>query len=162
MSLLIVIKTKIMKNQTEIIAELKELVNILSDGKIGYKDAIDHVNSKDLKMQFLEFSIERHEMANALKNIISSLGVESSNQDGGVLGAIHRVWMEVKEVFSSNEEEAILNAIETGENAAIEKYQNALKDLDVKLSVYQVLDNQLTTIKSDLETIKALKVIYQN
>jgi uncharacterized protein (TIGR02284 family) len=151
-----------MKNQKEMIEELKGLVNILNDGKVGYKDAIDNVKSEQLKSHFLEFSNQRQEMALELKNMIINLGGESTNDDGGILGAMHRVWMEVKEVFSSNDDEAILNAIETGEKTAIEKYEATIKDLENQFELNQVLESQLTSVRSALQSIKSLKLMYQD
>jgi hypothetical protein len=48
-----------MKNQNEIIADLKGLVSIVNDGKEGYKEAAEKVKSMELKAMFMQFSMER-------------------------------------------------------------------------------------------------------
>jgi uncharacterized protein (TIGR02284 family) len=151
-----------MKNQKEIIEELNGLVNILNDGKVGYKETIDNVKSEKLKSYFLEFSNQRQEMAIELKSVIVGLGGENTNDKSGILGTMHRVWIDVKELFTSKDDEAILNAIETGEKVAVEKYEDALKELDDQFASTQVLESQLIKIKTTLQTIGSLKVIYQD
>jgi uncharacterized protein (TIGR02284 family) len=151
-----------MKNQKEIIEELNGLVNILNDGKVGYKETIDNVKSEKLKSYFLEFSNQRQEMAIELKSVIVGLGGENTNDKSGILGTMHRVWIDVKELFTSKDDEAILNAIETGEKVAVEKYEDALKELDDQFASTQVLESQLIKIKTTLQTIGSLKVSYQD
>jgi uncharacterized protein (TIGR02284 family) len=151
-----------MKNQKEIIEELNGLVNILNDGKVGYKETIDNVKSEKLKSYFLEFSNQRQEMAIELKSVIVGLGGENTNDKSGILGTMHRVWIDVKELFTSKDDEAILNAIETGEKVAVEKYEDALKELDDQFASTQVLESQLIKIKTTLQTIGSLKVLYQD
>jgi uncharacterized protein (TIGR02284 family) len=151
-----------MKNQKEIIEELNGLVNILNDGKVGYKETIDNVKSEKLKSYFLEFSNQRQEMAIELKSVIVGLGGENTNDKSGILGTMHRVWIDVKELFTSKDDEAILNAIETGEKVAVEKYEDALKELDDQFASTQVLESQLIKIKTTLQTIGSLKVFYQD
>jgi uncharacterized protein (TIGR02284 family) len=151
-----------MKDQKEIIEELNGLVNILNDGKIGYKECISNVKSEKLKSHFLEFSNQRQEMASELKLIIDGLGGNSENQEGGILGVMHRTWMDVKKVFSTNDDEAILNAIATGEKVAVDKYEMVLKELTNQAAIHQVVNQQLTMIKTTLNDIEGLKLVYKD
>ncbi|MBK0382946.1 PA2169 family four-helix-bundle protein [Pedobacter sp. SD-b] len=151
-----------MKNQNEIINDLKVLVNILNDGKEGYKDAVEHVKSKDLKETFLAFSAERAIYAEELKAHILQHGGSSDNDEGGVLGALHRSWLAIKEAFSSNEDGAILSAIETGEEAALEKYDTILKDYEGHADHYALLKKQRDGIKGHLNKIKSLELAHQD
>ena len=83
-----------MKDQNEIIADLKGLVTIVNDGKEGYKEAAEKVKSMELKAMFMEFSMERSTYEDDLKSHILQHGGQSSNEEGGFFGALHRTWIE--------------------------------------------------------------------
>ena len=89
-----------MKNQEEIVSDLKGLINILNDGKVGYKEAIDNVKSENLKSTFLQFSNQRYAFAEELKAHVLQHGGNSENEEGGVLGALHRAWLDIKDAFT--------------------------------------------------------------
>lgn len=117
-----------METNKVIIEDLKGLVNILNDGKEGYLSASDVTDSLELKDLFLRLSSQRVGYANELKSHIELHGGESENEQGGILGVLHRTWIDIKQALSSKEDEAILAAIETAENAAIEKYDKVIED----------------------------------
>lgn len=151
-----------MKDQNEIVIDLKGLISILNDGKEGFKEAVNHVKSEELKSIFLEFSNERAAYAEELKSHLLQHGGSSDNDGGGVLGALHRSWLSIKETFSSNEDAAILEAIVTGEEAALEKYDNLLKDYEDHADHYSLLKRQRDGIQGHLNKIKALASAYKH
>jgi uncharacterized protein (TIGR02284 family) len=151
-----------MKNKEEIISDLKELVEILNDGKEGYEKAAEIVESTELKVLFSGYAIERASYAAALKAHIAQHGDVSKNKDGDILGALHRTWMDIKEVLSSNENSAILGAITTGEKASIEKYDSVLKDQVDHADHYELLRNQREGIQNALNKIEMLLPQYQD
>ncbi len=151
-----------MKNQNEIINDLKGLISILNDGKEGFKDAVTHVKSEELKATFMEFSNERAAYAEELKAHLLQHGAISDNDEGGVLGALHRSWLSIKEAFSSNEDAAILEAIETGEEAALDKYDAVLEDYQDHADHYSLLKKQRDGIQGDLNKIKALAFAFKD
>ncbi len=117
-----------MEHNSQIISDLKGLINIVNDGKEGYETAAGATERPALKAAFLKFADERKQYAEELKAHILKHGGVSDNESGGVLGVLHRTWLDIKQALSSNQDEAILAAIETGENAALEKYDQALAD----------------------------------
>lgn len=151
-----------MKNNNEIIDDLKGLVNIINDGKEGYESAAETTDSAELKTLFYGFSIERSTYAADLKSHISSHGGNSDNDSGGMLGALHRTWIDVKQVFTSNESEAILEAITTGEKAAIEKYDAVLADYTDHEDHYNLLKKQRDGIQAALSKIENLSMQYSH
>jgi len=138
------------ENNNEIISDLKGLVNILNDGKEGYESAAETTESTELKSLFLNFSAQRAAYANELKAHIAQHGGESENESGGVLGALHRTWIDIKQALTSKEDAAILAAIETGEKAAIEKFDNALEDPSIHADHITLLQKQRTGIREAL------------
>ena len=151
-----------MKDQSEIVSDLKGLINILNDGKIGYKEAVDNVKSESLKSTFLEFSNQRHDFEEELKAHLLQHGDSSDNDEGGVLGALHRAWLDIKEVFTADDDSAILEAITTGEKAALERYDEVLEDYRDHADHYAMLTRQREGIASALARIESLKVQHQS
>lgn len=147
-----------METNKEIISDLKGLINIVNDGKEGYESASEATDSKELKAVFLKYAAQRAAYAVELKNHLAQHGGNSDNEEGGVLGALHRTWIDIKQAFSSREDTAILEAIETGENAALEKYDKVLEDDDAHADHIALLQRQRTGI---LEALKEIETYHQ-
>jgi uncharacterized protein (TIGR02284 family) len=143
-----------MESNKEIISDLKGLVNIVNDGKEGYDSSSEATDSIELKALFLKYSAQRATYAAELKAHIAQHGGESENEEGGVLGALHRTWIDIKQALSSKEDAAILGAIETGEKAAIEKYDKVLEDYASHADHIELLQKQRTGILEALREIE--------
>ncbi|WP_285058492.1 ferritin-like domain-containing protein [Pedobacter ginsengisoli] len=143
-----------MGHNDEIISDLKGLINILNDGKEGYASASETTDSTELKGLFLNYAAQRSAFAEELKTHLAAHGGESENESGGVLGALHRTWIDIKQAFSSKEDSAILGAIETGEKAAIEKFDAVLDDPATHTDHIELLQRQRTAIREALSEIE--------
>lgn len=146
-----------MENNNEVISDLKGLVSIVNDGKEGYQSAAETTESVELKAIFLKYSAQRKGYELELKSHLAAHGGESDNSEGGILGALHRTWIDIKEALSSKEDAAILGAIETGEKAAVEKYDALIKDPATHADHMGLLTLQRDGIQAALNEITALK-----
>lgn len=149
-----------MKSNEEIIDDLKGLVKIINDGKEGYESAAETSDNAELKTLFYGFSIERATYAADLKSHISIHGGESENEEGDILGALHRTWVDVKQAFTTHQSHAILEAITTGEKVAIERYDEVLADYTDHADHYNLLKNQRDGIEAALSRIEMLSRQY--
>lgn len=150
-----------MKKDNEIVNDLKGLINILNDGKEGYEAASENTNSIELKAVFLKFSAQRAGYSMELKDHVASHGGDSDNVSGGLLGAIHRTWMEIKQALSTKEDLAILGAVETGENEALDKYDQLIVDPDTHSDHMVLLKTQRAGIADALREIQQLKTQFE-
>ena len=148
-----------MENNNEIISDLKGLVNIINDGKEGYESAAEATDNPQLKALFTKYSAQRAGYAQELKNHIATHGGDSANEDGGILGALHRTWIDVKQALSSKEDTAILEAVTTGEKAAIEKFDAALKNYVEHADHIDLLQKQRTGIAEALTAIESYHTV---
>ncbi|MDF3077555.1 MAG: family four-helix-bundle protein [Sphingobacteriaceae bacterium] len=147
-----------MENQSEkAVSGLKHLLSICNDGKEGYKNAAENVDSADLKALLHTYSIQRAEFASSLKTCIHQCGGDPDNNEGGPLGAIHRAWIDIKTALTSNDNKAVLDACITGEKAAIEAYDNVLEDTSISTETRQLLTTQRTGIQESLRNVEALE-----
>ena len=148
-----------MESNKEIISDLNSLVTILNDGKKGYESAAETTDSLELKAVFGKYALERAAYAAELKaHIKTHGGNEDDNETGGVLGVVHRTWIDIKQAFAGNDNKAILDAIITGEKAAIEKYDGYIADYTDHADHLALLKKQRDSIQQDLTQIESLKV----
>ncbi len=144
----------------ELIEGLKHLLHIANDGKEGYKTAADDADAAELKALFTTYSIQRSEFEMELKSCILQLGADSDNSSGGPLGAIHRVWMDIKTAVTGNDNHAILDACITGEKAAIEAYDKVLLDTSLPQEMRETLTSQRSSISECLTNVQTLEQQY--
>lgn len=148
------IQSSSLKSKSEVISDLKNLLVLINDGKEGYQSAADATTSPDLKAFFLKVAGERIVDASELTEHIAVHGGEASNEDGGVLGGLHRGWLAVKEVFSSKDDKAILNGITTGERAALAKYDQCIADYADHADHLDLLKEQREGIAEALKEVE--------
>lgn len=145
-------------NNTEATVNILEnLIVILNDGKLGYTNAAESVEDSNLKTDFLGFARERSLMIVELQDEVNKLG-KSTDTEGGPMGALHRAWIDLKSIFTGGDKEAIINACITGEEAAIEEYKNALKDVEFSTLLHPVVSKQMASIQSTLARIELKKM----
>jgi len=147
-----------METNNKIIEDLKGLVNIVNDGKEGYEAAADTTESIELQGLFLKYAAQRAGYAMELKTHIKAHGGNSENEDGGILGVLHRTWIDIRHALSSKEDAAVLSAIETGEQAALDKYDACLEDDSLHADHIALLQRQRTGI---LEALKEIETYHQ-
>jgi len=148
------IKPSSLKTKAEVITDLKDILQLVNDGKEGYQSAAEATDNADLEALFLKLSGERIVYAAELKEHIALHGEEADNEDGGILGGLHRTWLTVKQALSSKESKAILTAITTGERAAIEKYDECIADYADHADHLTLLTEQRDGIKAALAEIE--------
>lgn len=142
----------------EAVSTLEGLISILEDGKLGYTNAAEHVESPAIKTDFLEYARERALFLVELQDEINRLGKSTDTSGGGPLGALHRTWIDIKSSFTGGDTEAIINACITGEEAAIEKYKSALEKDELDSNQIAIVSKQLNSIENTLSKIKAKKL----
>ncbi len=149
-----------MENNNKIIEDLKELVAIANDGKEGYTTSAEDTESPLLKQFFIKLAMQRAGFATELKEHIATHGGDSDNESGGILGILHRTWIDIKQALSGKEDKAILVAIKTGEEAALEKYDEVISNYHDHHDHLQLLQKQRESIKSALLEIDNLSNSY--
>ena len=105
---------------------------------------------------FEERAAERYDFGHELKAEIRNFG-ESPDKGSSVKGDTHRTWMNLKATFSSDKEEAVLEEAVRGEKAAVEDYENVLKDPDIPPSTANLLLKQKNAIVASLNKVKSLE-----
>ncbi len=137
------------------ISTINSLVETNKDGQNGYKEAAEGVERSDLKKLFYDFSQERSKFAGELQTLVRELGGEPEDS-GSFSGTIHQGWMNLKSAITGQDEKAILNECERGEDSAVSAYQNALEE-ELPANVRSIVQTQATAVKDAHDKIKALR-----
>ncbi len=147
-----------MKYTEEMSNKLNELLEKNYDAEKGYKKAADKVDNSKLKEFFNEQAQKRYDFGHELKTEIRNYG-ESPEKGGSTKGSMHRAWMDIETAFSSNNEETILEEVQTGEKAAIEDYNDVIKDTTLPPTTQKILTNQRDTIQNACESAKNFEAV---
>jgi uncharacterized protein (TIGR02284 family) len=147
-----------METNKEIISDLKELLSIVNDGKEGYESSSEATETIELQGVFLKYAAQRAAYAEELRAHIATHGGDADNESGGVLGALHRTWIDIKQALSSKEDVAILDAIVTGEKAAIDKYDEYISDYTDHADHIELLKKQREGVLEALKEIESLLI----
>ena len=151
-----------MKSYSEIIIDLKDLVQIVNDGKEGYRVAADATNDLFLKNLFTQKIEERTVFEQELKSYILSLGEIADNEKGGLIGIIQRTWLEVKDALNVRDDAAILAAVKLGEQSALTKYDQFLAESNELEAHVPILLHQRAAILNGLKEIEELHQQFTN
>ncbi len=91
----------------------------------GYHAVADElVNENSLKAEFLKWSKQRHDFAQALSEEMVTVGVEPK-WSMVIAGTMHRGWMTVRQAVASNKTQSILDECIRGEAAGLKAYHEA-------------------------------------
>jgi len=142
-----------MKYTVEMSNKLNELLERTYDAEKGFKQAAEKVDNKTIKQFFMDRAKQRYDFGHELKAEIKAFG-QSPEKGGSTKGTLHRSWIDFKSLFSTNNEEAMLEEVNRGEKEAIATYNDILHDKDFVLppSTESLLMKQRNAIRETLET----------
>lgn len=146
-----------MKSYTEEVGnKLNDLLEKNYDAEKGYKKAAEHTQNTALKNFFNRKAAERYNFGHELKSEIQNFG-ETPKKGGSATGAAHRTWMDVKAVFSADNEESMLEEAIRGEKASVKEYNDVLNETGLPPTTRDLVLKQKNTITQELNTIKRLE-----
>lgn len=144
-----------MEKNTELIGDLKGLMNILNDGKEGYGVAGEATTNSELKALYLKYSVQRGGFAQELRDHIAEHGGKFENEQRAPgLSA----WLDVKKAISGKDDPTILGTIETAEKDAIGHYDSVMKNIEIHKDHIVMLQRQRTGI---LDALGKVEVYHQ-
>ena len=143
---------------TEVSRVIEDLVETLEDGKKGFAEAAERLADAgriDLADKFREYSSQREQFSAELRELSASHG-DFIEERGSVGGTVHRAWINFKDAVSMDSAEAILGAAETGEDHAVNEYNDALEQ-DLTSDVRAVVARQAQAIQAAHDEVRNLR-----
>ncbi len=144
-----------MSTATETSSTLNDLVQICLDGEKGFAEAANRTTDPALKVELMDYSKQRRDFAADLKSLVARNG-DKPSESGNLSAGLHRVWIDVKAVFTGNDRHAILAECERGEDSAVAAYKNA-QDGGLSSDVLQLVQSQFFAVKRTHDRIKTLR-----
>lgn len=134
----------------------KDLMQTLEDGRKGYAQAADKLAGErpTVAAKMRAYSAQRAQFSAELDRLARAYG-DDIDEDGSMAGTVHRGWIAVKDALTGDNPEAILNAVETGENHAVAEFAKAL-DEDISPNLRTVIHRQFVDVQAARADIQAL------
>jgi len=137
-----------MKTYTEEVgSKLNSLLEKTYDAEKGFKNAAENVENPALKNYFTSKAEQRYNFGHELKTEIKAFG-QDVDKGGSLTGTAHRAWMDVKALFTGDNEESMLEEAIRGEKSSVNEYQEVLNETSLPTSTKDLLATQKTKIES--------------
>lgn len=141
----------------KVIEQLNKLVEINNDRVQGYENAAKESIDSDLKSLFIEMSNHSRRLRTDLSNEIRKLGGTPTEGTKNT-GKIFRVWMDIKAALTGKNRKEIIGSCETGEDAALEVYEEVLKsEVLIAQNLKDLVLKQKQEIQTDHNRIRTLR-----
>lgn len=137
------------------ISTLNGLIETCKDGQEGFKQAAEGVTRSDVKSLFYELGQQRAKFAGELQSLVRELGGDPETTSS-TAGALHRSWINIKSLVTGQDEAAILNEAERGEDSAVNAYKKALQE-NLPANVQTVVQQQSVEVKSGHDRVRDLR-----
>ena len=134
---------------------LGELVEVCRNGEQGFREAASVVRDPHLAAIFGELSEQREQFATQLRYEISRLGGKPHNH-GSLAGTLHRRWIEVRSVVSSDHDRAVIAECRRGDEQALRQYRETLQE-ELPEDVRKLIESQEAQIRDAYERLQGLE-----
>ncbi|WP_417622870.1 PA2169 family four-helix-bundle protein [Parasphingorhabdus sp.] len=134
---------------------LNDILETLIDSTHGYEKAAEIADRDTFKNFFSRRAAARRAMAAAVRKEITAYG-DAPENDGTILASAHRVFMNLSAALQDNDEAAI-EAVETGEEYLRMKFDRALERDDLSPSAKTLLRNYQGELRADGRLIDHLE-----
>ena len=113
-------------SETETIRLVRGLAAQVRDSAAGYRKAQEETTDTGLAAEFGHLADERDDMVEALDECLTGLGA-TPETSGTMLGAAHRLFIDLRSAISRRDRTAILREIVRGESVLEEAYDAAIR-----------------------------------
>ena len=139
----------------DVIDTLNKLIATCKDGEYGFRTSAEHVKSAQLRQVFSSRAEECQRGASELQALVTRLGGDADTGSSAT-GTLHRGWVKLKEAVSGDSDVAALEECERGEDAALERYRDAVKQ-DLPPDIAAVVQRQYEGVKRNHDQVRTLR-----
>lgn len=146
--------TRPVQQPEQVIDTLNNLIETCRDGQNGFLEAAKNLENPQFKTFCNERSRERANYVTELQSEVRSLGGDPE-QEGSTSAAIHRAWIDLKSSLGGGDK-AILSSIETGEDSAVEQYQETLEE-NLPVNLRSIIERQYQEVRRSHDQVKVMR-----
>ncbi|RMS25926.1 hypothetical protein ALP69_04169 [Pseudomonas syringae pv. aceris] len=143
----------------ETISILNDLIETSKDGEEGFRTSAEHAKSAEVKSFLANRSTEVAAAVRELQAEVTALGGKPEDSSS-VSGALHRAWVNLKSMVTSDDDKAVLEEVEKGEDVAKKAYREALEKArakNVSPNVIALIEKQQAGVLANHDKVKALR-----
>jgi len=135
---------------------LNSLIKTTLDSRKGFLDAAEHAENTHFASFFADFAERRSQAAATLQAEVRRLG-GNPEDDSSFLAAAHRTFMNLKEMFVSRDDKAIVEEVERGEDYIKDKFETALSDNELSPTARSVVEQAYQSVREGHDRARELK-----
>jgi len=135
---------------------LNSLIKTTLDSRKGFLDAAQDAENTHFAAFFADFAERRTQAAATLQAEVRRLGGEPADE-GSVAGAAHRTFMNLKEMFVSRDDKAIVEEVERGEDHIKSKFEEAFGDDQLSSDARAVVIEAFRSVEAGHDRASELK-----
>jgi uncharacterized protein (TIGR02284 family) len=140
---------------------LNSLIETTLDSADGYAEAAKDAKSESLISLFRERSTERRQVASTLQQRVRLLGGDPED-DGTVLASAHRMFVNLRSSLTSNDNKAVVDEVERGEDHIKSKFEDAMKDKDVSPDTMSVIADVYASVRNGHDQMRDIKQAFHD
>ena len=140
---------------------LNNLIETSKDGEQGFRTSADNARDPELKQLLRQRAEDCARGAAELQSLVAAMGDEPE-RTGSVAGAVHRGWVNIKASVTSDDDLAILEEVERGEDVAKASYRDALDNAELSPEARAVVQKQYEGVLRNHDQMRALRDRYRN
>lgn len=135
---------------------LNSLIKTTLDSRKGFLDAAGDAENTHFSAFFSDFAERRSQAADLLQAEVHRLG-GNPGDDSSFLGAAHRTFMNLKEMFVSRDDKAIVDEVERGEDYIKAKFEEAFEDNELSMETRAAIVEAYRSVEAGHERASELK-----
>ena len=143
------------------IRTLNGLIATTIDSVDGYTEAAKDADNSHYAQMFTSRAGERRQVASSLQAEVSRLG-GNPEDDGTALAGAHRVFLNLKTAVTGQDDQAIVNEVERGEDHIKAKFEDALKDDGLTAETRSAIGAAWDSVKAGHDEMRDLKHSLEN
>jgi len=138
------------------IRTLNGLIATTIDSVDGYTEAAKDSENQRYTQMFTSRAQERRQVASDLQGEVTRLG-GNSEDDGTILAGAHRAFLSLKSAVTGQDDAAIVNEVERGEDHIKAKFEGAMDDHDLSAETRSAIGAAWGSVKSGHDEMRNLK-----
>jgi len=144
----------------EVISTLNDLIETSKDGEEGFRNCAENASDPELKSFFMSRAQTCAAAVIELQDMVRAYGGDPETS-GGLGGAIHRRWIDVKSLITGKDDKAVLQECERGEDVAVASYRNALEK-NLPSDVRSLVERQYQGVLQNQDRVRELRDRYRS
>jgi uncharacterized protein (TIGR02284 family) len=143
-------------NHSDEISTLNTLIATTIDSVTGYENSAKDIDNQRFAEIFRERASERQQVVEQLRSEVRRLG-GNPEDDGSFMGKTHQRFEDMKAAITGQDEKAIINEVERGEDYLKEKFETALNGDTLSGESRSVVERCYQSVRSGHDQMSQLK-----